>query len=125
MKAFLETTVWEGTDGKNYNHVYWLNNSKDKMYAYAKFGNPAEVTTFKNPIRIDGRGRKFEQVRNDIYGWVDEDEVVATVNPTWTIEGSKGDKYIVEKDGSVYNCTCSGFKFRGECRHIKEVESNA
>ena len=125
MKAFLETTVWEGAEGKNYNHVYWLNNSKDKMYAYAKFGNPAEVTTFKNPIRIDARGRKFEVVRNDIYGWVDEDEVVETVNPTWTIEGSKGDKYVVEKDGSVYNCTCSGFKFRGECRHIKEVESNA
>jgi hypothetical protein len=59
MKAFLETTEWEGADGKNYNHVYWLNDSKEKMYAYAKFGNPAEVTTFKNPIRIDVRGRKF------------------------------------------------------------------
>jgi hypothetical protein len=105
-----------------------MNDSKEKMYAYARFGNPMDVQVFKNPIRIDARGRRFEQVRNDIYGWVDADdevEVASPTNPTWTVAGSKGDKYIVEKDGSMYTCTCSGFKFRGECRHIKEVQSNA
>ena len=119
MKAFLETTMWEGTQT---NHVYWMNDSKEKMYAYAKFGNPAEVQVFKNPIRIDSRGRKFEQVRN-IYGWNDPDEAVVTSNPTWTVAGSNGSKYVVEKDGSVYTCTCPGFKFRGACRHITEVET--
>ncbi len=127
MKAFLETTEWADTEF-NCNHVYWMNDSKEKMYAYARFGNPMDVQVFKNPIRIDARGRRFEQVRNDIYGWVDADdeaEVASPTNPTWTVAGSKGDKYIVEKDGSMYTCTCSGFKFRGECRHIKEVQSNA
>ena len=124
MKAFLEVTEWADTTVPNCNHVYWMNNSKEKIYAYAKFGNPAEVQAFKSPIRIDSRGRKFELVRN-IYGWVDPDDEVVSANPTWTIMGSKGDKYIVEKDGSVYNCTCSGFKYRGSCRHITEVESNA
>jgi hypothetical protein len=121
MKAFLEVTVWPDTTVANCNHVYWMDDSKDKMYAYAKFGNPAETQTFKNPIRIDTRGRKFEVVRN-IYNWVDPKDI-ATANPTWTITGSKGDKYVVEKEGSVYNCTCSGFKFRGACRHIEEVQN--
>lgn len=121
MKAFLETTDWQGSEGKNYNHVYWMNNSKEKIYAYAKFGNPADVTVFKHPIRIDSRGRKFVQVRNDIYGWIDEDEVSEEVGPSWQVKGSKGDVYIVRKDNNQYNCSCSGFKFRGSCKHIKEI----
>lgn len=125
MKAFLETTEWADTPF-NCNHVYWMNDSRDKMYAYARFGNPADVQVFKNPIRIDNRGRRFEPVRHDIYGWTDPDDVVeVTANPTWRVAGSKGAEYVVEKDGSVYTCTCPGYKYRGECRHAKEVESNA
>jgi hypothetical protein len=123
VKAFLEVTEWADTEF-NCNHVYWMDDARNKMYAYAKFGNPLDTVTFKNPIQIDTRGRKFEVVRNDIYGWSDPDLTISA-NPTWTITGTKGDKYIVEKDGSVYNCTCSGFKFRGACRHITEVEQNA
>ena len=124
MKAFLETTEWVDTQF-NCNHVYWMDDAENKMYAYARFGNPNDTQTFKNPISIDARGRRFVEVRNDIYKWTDPKDTPVSANPTWTVEGSKGSKYIVEKDGSVYNCTCSGFKFRGECRHIKEVESNA
>ena len=123
MKAFLETTEWADTEF-NCNHVYWMDDSKSKMYAYARFGNPADTQTFKKPITIDVRGRRFVEVRNDIYKWTDPAQEVSA-NPTWTVEGSKGAKYIVEKEGSVYTCTCPGFKFRGECRHTKEVESHA
>jgi hypothetical protein len=123
MKAFLEITEWADTQF-NCNHVYWMDDARNKMHAYARFGNPKDTQTFRAPIQIDTRGRKFVEVRNDIYNWTDT-KVEVSANPTWTIEGSKGDKYIVEKDGSVYNCTCSGFKFRGSCRHITEVESNA
>lgn len=124
MKAFLETTVWTGHKYQP-NHVYWMDDGKNRAYAYARWGNPGDTQTFKKPLPMDIRGRRFVEVRHDIYGWTDAETVPETANPTWTITGSKGDKYIVEKDGSVYNCTCSGFKFRGECRHIKEVESNA
>ena len=123
MKAFLETTEWADTEF-NCNHVYWMDDAKNKMYAYARFGNPADTQTFSKPISIDVRGRKFVEVRHDIYKWVDPEQE-ASANPTWTVMGSKGDKYIVEKDGSVYTCTCSGFKFRGSCRHVQEVESDA
>jgi hypothetical protein len=122
MKAFLEVTEWTDTQF-NCNHVYWMDDSKNKMHAYARWGNPNDTQTFTRPIQIDARGRKFVEVRNDIYGWADPEDT-ASVNPTWTVEGSKGNKYIVEKDGDMYNCTCSGFKFRGACRHIEEVQNN-
>jgi hypothetical protein len=121
MKAFLEITEWADTPF-NCNHVYWMDDARNKMHAYARFGNPLDTQTFKAPIQIDTRGRKFVEVRNDIYKWTSTVAEV-TANPTWTIEGSKGAKYVVEKDGSVYNCTCAGFKFRGACRHIKEVQN--
>lgn len=123
MKAFLETTEWADTQF-NCNHVYWMDDAKNKMYAYARFGNPKDTQTFSKPIAIDARGRKFVEVRHDIYGWKDPEQEVS-VNLIWTVEGSKGAKYVVEKDGSVYTCTCPGFKFRGACRHAQEVESNA
>lgn len=121
MKAFLEVTDWPDTQF-NCNHVYWMDDARNKMHAYARFGNPLDTQVFKTPIQIDTRGRKFEVVRHDIYGWAAVEETVSA-NPTWTIEGSKGAKYVVEKDGSVYNCTCAGFKFRGACRHIQEVQN--
>jgi hypothetical protein len=123
MKAFLETTEWADCKVQP-NHVYWMDDGKNKMYAYARWGNPNDTQTFKKPIQIDARGRKFVEVRNDIYGWTDPEEVVIG-SLVWTVEGSKGAKYIVEKDGDVYNCTCPGFKFRGACRHIEEVQTDA
>jgi hypothetical protein len=125
VKAFLETTEWADTEF-NCNHVYWMDDARNKMHAYARFGNPADTQTFKKPISIDVRGRKFVEVRHDIYKWVDPADVVAvTANPTWRVAGSKGAEYIVEKEGTVYTCTCAGFKYRGACRHATEVESNA
>jgi hypothetical protein len=122
MKAFLEVTQWPDTEF-NCNHVYWMDDARNKMYAYAKFGNPLDTMTFKTPIQIDTRGRKFEVVRN-IYNWVDPKAVV-TANPTWTIQGSKGDKYIVKKDGNSYTCTCPGYTYRGECKHVKEIANGS
>jgi hypothetical protein len=119
MKAFLETTEWEDV-ARQPNHVYWMDDSKSKMFAYAPWGDTHSVKVFKNPIRIDTRGRKFKEV-NNTFGFSSPKEAVST-NPTWTVEGSKGAKYVVEKDGSVYTCTCPGFKFRGACRHIEEVQ---
>jgi hypothetical protein len=62
MQAFIEMTKWD--DGKEYPHVYWMDDAKNKAYAYARWGNPNDTQVFKKPIQIDVRGRKFEPVQN-------------------------------------------------------------
>ena len=117
MKTLLETTEW--ADGANINHVYFMDDSKSKMFAYVKFGTGTPIR-FKNPIRIDIRGRKFKDVPNTWKFSIKEEEPEGQV---FEVKGSRGDVYkVVELNGN-YTCTCSGFKFRGDCRHVKELSS--
>jgi hypothetical protein len=46
---------------------------------------------------------------------------------TFEIQGSKGDTYQVTFSGSEgpAHCTCPGFKYRGDCKHIAEVYGGA
>lgn len=115
MKPYWETTEW---DVPAENHVYFLDDSMSKMYAHVVRGS-AEVFQFKRPIQIDTRGRTFVAVPN-IWNFTIEETVVPTTQ--WTFAGSKGAEYIVKKEENSYNCTCPGFKFRGECKHIKSIE---
>ena len=40
-----------------------------------------------------------------------------------TIDSSKGNKtYEVTFDGTWWNCTCVGFGFRKDCRHVQETK---
>lgn len=114
MKFFQETTVW---DVPTRNHVYLLDDSKQTMYAYVKAGTKA-VFTFKKPIRIDTRGRKFVEVPNT-FGYNTEPE---STEERWEVIGSKGDKYIVKRTENGLTCSCSGFRFRGNCKHTKDFE---
>lgn len=111
MKVFLETTVWETNTP---NHVYFMDDSKSKMFAYVKFGQGSPFK-FKNPIRIDTRGRKFREVPNT-WGFDIKEEPVGR---TWQVVGSKGDVYTVTEDNGNRACSCSGFKFRGNCKHVQ------
>jgi uncharacterized Zn finger protein len=40
---------------------------------------------------------------------------------TWEFVGSKGDKYIVQKTDNMLQCSCPGFTYRGDCKHVKEI----
>jgi hypothetical protein len=114
MKFYQETTAWADPFG---NGVYLLDDTKTKMYAYIRPGS-TEIKTFKTAIRIDLRGRKFVALKNQPNFAIAEPE-----NPDrWEVTGSKGDVYVVTLEQGVYNCTCSGFTFRGACRHTKEFE---
>jgi hypothetical protein len=116
MKFYEETTKWETSTP---NHTYLLSDDKSKAFAYVRAGTRA-VFKFKAPIKLDLRGRTFKAVPNT-FGYAIETEEV-TKNPQWKIKGSKGDIYLVEKTDSGYNCTCSGFRFRGRCKHIESVQ---
>jgi hypothetical protein len=115
MKTLLETTEW--ADGANINHVYFMDDSRSKMFAYVKFGR-GDPIRFKNPIRIDIRGRKFKDVPN-AWKFDIKEEVEGRV---WEVQGSKGDIYRVTEVNGNLSCTCSGFKFRGDCKHVKSIQ---
>lgn len=113
MKWWVETTEWR--DG-TVNGVYLLNDSRSKMFAFRPAGGTIKV--FRNPITIDTRGRKFQinakQWKTGVAAEVPEGR-------TWTVTGSRGDEYKVSEHHGRWACTCSGFKFRGDCKHIKTL----
>ena len=51
--------------------------------------------------------------------------VVAVVSrsDTFIVQGSKpGSTYTVTCDGSHWSCTCVGFGFRKDCKHVRECK---
>ena len=122
MQAYKEITIWD--DGNvNINHTYLLDG--DKMVAYIRQGSD-EPFWFKQPIRIDKRGRKFELVEpNPFNDWREllKAHVESAAPVAWIkqVAGSKpGVYYTVNTDENT--CTCPGFTFRGTCKHVKELE---
>ena len=115
MKFYQEITDY---GDKIANGVYLLDDAKAKMYAYVS-PNDGVVKTFNRPIGISTKGRKFKVVDNT-YNYTIPEEFAE--NPRWEVAGSKGVTYFVEKTNNGLTCTCSGFKFRGECKHVKEFE---
>lgn len=115
MKWFAETTDYRDSVP---NGIYLLDDSKSKMYAFRPAAG--EIKTFKNPIRIDVRGRKFVVNPVQFRTKVKEPEPEGRV---WTVKGSKGDEYKVAELNGNWTCSCSGFRFRGDCKHVKELRS--
>jgi hypothetical protein len=114
MKWFAETTDWKDSVP---NGIYLLDDGKTKMYAFKAKGTEA-IKVFRNPIRIDLRGRKF--VVNSVQFRTELTEPEPE-GRTWTVKGSKGDEYKITEVNGNLSCTCSGFRFRGDCRHVKSV----
>jgi hypothetical protein len=114
MKFFQETT-----EGGHYpNHVYLLSDNKEYMHGYVRAGSNA-LEMMKSKYRFGAARRKFREVPNT-FGFVEPK--VAVSKDRWEVKGSRGDTYIVERVDGTLTCTCSGFRFRGKCRHT-EVKS--
>ena len=116
MKWFAETTDYKDPVP---NGIYLLDNSKTKMYAFRPQAT-SEIKVFKNFIRIDTRGRKFVVNSVQFKTQVSAPEPEGRV---WTVKGSKGDTYQVNEVRGDWSCSCPGFKFRGDCKHVKELRS--
>ena len=118
MKYYQEVTEW--SDANATNHIYYLNEDKTSMVGYIRAGTKA-LFKFKNPIRIDTRGRKFKVL--DMKGEPDSVYFGKKEEPKKdiiTVQGSNGKEYYIEKVGSKYTCTCPGFTFRHTCKHVTE-----
>ena len=48
------------------------------------------------------------------------------VDNQWRVDGSKGNRYIVEWDPyqRKYSCNCLGYTYRKKCRHITEISES-
>ena len=111
MKFFQETT-----EGGHYpNHVYLLSDNKEYMHGYVKAGGNV-LEMMKSKYRFGTTKRKFKEVPNT-FSFVEPDVVVS--KDSWIVKGSKGENYIVERVAGKLTCTCSGFKFRGKCKHTE------
>ena len=44
----------------------------------------------------------------------------------WTVDGSKGKRYVVEWHPyhKNYSCNCLGYTYRRKCRHITEISES-
>jgi hypothetical protein len=115
MKWFAETTDYRDAIK---NGVYLLDDSKSKMYA---FRSPVtnSIKVFRNPIRMDMRGRKFMVNPVQFPTQVTEPEPEGRVIE---VQGSRGDVYKLTELNGNWSCTCSGFKFRSQCRHIESLK---
>jgi hypothetical protein len=120
MKAFEELTEW-ATDFDMPNHVYFLSDSKDKMYGYVKAGT-GEIQEMSTPYRFKASGRKFREVAN-VWGFFPREEPVL-VGETHRVSGSKGAVYTVTNDRGSWTCTCPASKWQaGECKHVKALQT--
>ena len=114
MKAFQEITEWS-TDFAMPNHVYFLSDSKDKMYGYVK-ASTGEIQEMNSPYRFKASGRRFREVNNR-WGFFPREEVPEGF--VKIVIGSKGERYTITEVAGMLQCSCPGFKFRGKCRHIE------
>ena len=110
IEVMQETTDWG--DYKVNNGIYHMEN--DKLIAYQP-NLEADLLVLKKPSTgFDKRGRTF--VKIDQY----EGDSTPAFNII-TVKGSKGNEYQIDTDKQT--CTCPGYTFRGNCKHVKELQA--
>jgi hypothetical protein len=68
------------------------------------------------PFRIIDRERILELGNAPV-------AAVVSRSDTFIVQGSKpGTTYTVTRDGSHWSCTCVGFGFRKDCKHVRECK---
>lgn len=120
MKIIEEITEWD-TEYSVPNHVYFVNDSQDKMFAYVPAGS-VKVREFVKPIKFSVSRRRFQEVAN-VWGYQipDQDQ---PAGKTWKVAGSRGAEYVVTEDRGSWTCTCPSAKWqKGECKHIQKLKT--
>lgn len=66
LKIMQEVTEWKSVDYRQPNHVYLM--LGDQVYACSRWGEGAPEY-FRNPTRLNRRGRKFIEVKKNSQGF--------------------------------------------------------
>ncbi len=109
-----EITDWGNAAVKN--GVYHINDH-DELVAFHPAGG--ELKEFKTPMKRFSRARRKFTIL-DTY----EDENANSNVKRIEVIGSKGNIYYVSDEDGKISCTCPGYKFRGNCKHVNEVAAN-
>ena len=115
LEILKETTVW--SDGSNANHTYLLDGYK--IVAYAKYGGH-DIQVLKTQIKIDKRYRTFVKTQHSGLEKFIKSTPAKSNTRVFKVQ-SKTKEYFVELSDYNYTCTCTGFNFRGKCKHITAV----
>ena len=87
-------------------HEKWHGDDKIGLTTDVR-GYPVRVLSRTNIVEVSGAKVDYTPVKSDR-------EVI-------TVQGSKGNTYIVTKENGKSTCTCQGYSFRKTCKHIQEV----
>ena len=116
MKVLKEVTKWD-VDYRQPNHTYLLDG--DKIVAYKPWSGMEVRVSKTRKAKLDQRYRKFEEFKYVEADWPGVN--VSTTGPAVKqVQGSKGQTYFVNTEERT--CTCPGYKFRGACKHIQQVQ---
>lgn len=85
-----------------------------KWYGDDKIGLTTDMPHF--PVRVLSRENIVE-----VSGAKFDYTPVKSNRETITVQGSKGNTYIVTKENGKATCSCPGYSYRKSCRHIDEV----
>lgn len=113
MQILKETTVWN-TDYPVANHTYLLDNH-NRLIAYARSDTNEIIISKSQSITIDKRYRTFKIVNHLGLQKLIKTEKQDGVRIFKVQSGQK--VYNVEIRENGYICTCTGFSFRGKCKH--------
>lgn len=102
-----------GVAGPEFN-VYTGTIVHEKWYGDDKIGITSDARGL--PVRVIDRSRIVEVGGATIdYTSVKSDRI------TKTVQGSKGNTYIVTAENGKVSCSCPGYSYRKSCRHTQEV----
>lgn len=87
-------------------HEKWYGDDKIGLTTDVR-GYPVRVLSKANIVEVMGAKVDYTPVKS-------EREVI-------TVQGSKGNTYIVTKESGKVTCSCPGFQYRKSCRHIEGV----
>jgi len=116
LEILKETTEWAG-DYQTCNHTYLLDGSK--IVAYVKSGTD-EVQVLRTPLAIDKRRRTFIKANHDGLAALIKTQPKDPNAKTFKIKSGEKE-YFVKVTKNRYSCTCTGYNFRGKCKHIDAV----
>jgi hypothetical protein len=56
-------------------------------------------------------------------GTLGSTQPIETQSKSYTIQGSKGNTYIVTNNKTAWTCSCTGYQFRKMCKHIDKFKN--